>query len=194
MHDIEPYHKWREHYTSSEDERSPFYGRIYDEFKFTNKVYNYFIHPQWDEFGSPTLYAKIIYADYHKGVACIELIGEWNDCISNDIMFLKREIIDDMMNHDVHKYVVLCDNVLNFHSSDDSYYEEWYDDVKDENGWIVFLNTLEHVMAEMESVRLQHYVNFGPQYNGINWRKLKPSVIADYIEDIQSNEIKQLSY
>jgi len=56
MHDIEPYYKWREYYVASEDEQSPFYGRTYDEFKFTKKIYNYFIHPQWDYIGSQTLY------------------------------------------------------------------------------------------------------------------------------------------
>ena len=52
MHDIEPYYKWRDHYTSESDDRSPFYGRVYNEFQYTQKVYNYFIHPQWDDFGS----------------------------------------------------------------------------------------------------------------------------------------------
>ena len=54
-----------------------FYGRQYDEFKFTNKIYNYFIHPQWDDFGSATLYAKILYVEYDEGYAVIELMGEW---------------------------------------------------------------------------------------------------------------------
>jgi len=194
MHDIEPYHKWRNEYISSNDDKSPFYGRVYNEFTFTNKVYNYFIHPQWDDFGSQTLYGKIIYVDYSASFACIELIGEWNDCISNDIMFLKREIVDALSIHNIHKFVIFCDNVLNFHSSDDSYYEEWYDDVKEEGGWIAFVNTLQHVQSEMESARLQHYVNIGPQYNEINWRVLKPTTIMNHIELIMSNSIKQLTH
>ncbi len=194
MHDIEPYHKWRNHYISSEDKRSPFYGKVYDEFMFRNKVYNYFIHPQWDEFGSQTLYGKILYVDYASNYACIELIGEWNDCISNDIMFLKREVIDDLTCHDITKFVVFCDNVLNFHSSDDSYYEEWYDDVKEEGGWITFVNTFDHVLKEMESVRLQNYVNIGEMYNEMNWRKLKPAAILSHLEFLMNNRIKQLTY
>ncbi len=58
MQDIEPYDNWHYLYTSEEDERSPFYGREYSEFVFTQTVYNYYIHPQWDEFGSSTLYLK----------------------------------------------------------------------------------------------------------------------------------------
>ena len=76
MHDIEPYYRWRSHYVASEDPRSPFHGRVYSEFQFTEKIYNYYIHPQWDGFGSATLYLKILYVDYDEGYAMIELIGE----------------------------------------------------------------------------------------------------------------------
>src|SRR5687768_14996387 len=81
MHDIEPYFQWIDEYIASEDNRSPLYGRVYDEFFYTNTIYNYYIHPQWDEFGSPTLYLKILFVDYDLHYAIIELIGEWNDCI-----------------------------------------------------------------------------------------------------------------
>ena len=64
MHDIEPYYHWRHLYTAEEDARSPFYGQTYSEFEFSQTVYNYYIHPQWDSIGSKTLYVKIIYADY----------------------------------------------------------------------------------------------------------------------------------
>ena len=64
MQDIEPYYQWRELYIASEDELSPFHGVVYSEFEFSNTVYNYFIHPQWDDFGSNTLYLKIIFVDY----------------------------------------------------------------------------------------------------------------------------------
>ena len=57
------------------DKHSPFYKRSYDEFNFTNKIYNYYIHPQWDDFGSDTLYMKIIYVNYKRHFALIELIG-----------------------------------------------------------------------------------------------------------------------
>ncbi|MEL6923458.1 MAG: hypothetical protein AAFO94_05365, partial [Bacteroidota bacterium] len=155
MHDIEPYFKWRDKYVAAQDSRSPFYGRVYDEFKFTQKIYNYFIHPQWDFFGSPTLYMKILYVDYEQGFAMMELIGEWNDCITNDVMYLKREIVDQLQQYHIYKFILFCDNVLNFHGSDDSYYEEWYDDIKEENGWICLINVLEHVEEEMKNTQLQ---------------------------------------
>ncbi len=66
MHAIEPYYNWRHHYIASEDERSPFYGREYSEFEFTHAIYNYVIHPQWDDMGSNTLFLKVLYADYDR--------------------------------------------------------------------------------------------------------------------------------
>ena len=104
MHDIEPYYHWRHLYTAEADPRSIFYGRTYSEFEFSQTVYNYYIHPQWDEFGSKTLYLKILYADYDAKFAIIEFIGEWNDTIENDIMELKREIIDHLSKKGICKF------------------------------------------------------------------------------------------
>lgn len=193
MHDIEPYYRWRDYYVASEDERSPFFGRVYSEFQFTHQVYNYFIHPQWDEFGSSTLYLKILYADYTEQFAIIELIGEWNDCISNDIMFLKREVIDPLADQGIRKFILICENVLNFHGSDDCYYEEWFEDIVEEEGWICFINTLRHVAEEMKETQLDHFVNFGEEFNNINWRPHKPKAIMRAIDALVHGEVKRLS-
>lgn len=139
MQDIEPYYNWRHLYMAEEDPQSPFYGRIYSEFEFSHTIYNYYIHPQWDEFGSRTLYMKILYADYELNFAIIELIGEWNDAIENDIMTLRREITDNMYKDGITKFILVAENVLNFHSSDDSYYEEWYEQLEDDGGWVVII-------------------------------------------------------
>lgn len=194
MHDIEPYFRWRDRYMAEEDRQSPFFGRQYDEFKFTKKIYNYFIHPQWDEFGSATLYLKLLYVDYDDGYVIMELIGEWNDCLTNDIMFLKREIIDHLAQHRINKFILFCENVLNFHGSDDCYYEEWYDDVKENGGWICFLNTLVHVEEEMHATQLHHYVNFGHHYNEVNWRAHSPKTVFRLVEGLINNEIKKILY
>jgi hypothetical protein len=97
MHELEPFYNWKHIYSADEDSRSVFFGREYSEFEFTQTVYNYFIHPQWDDFGSQTLYLKILMADYDLQYAIIELIGEWNDAIENDIMTLKRDVIDSLI-------------------------------------------------------------------------------------------------
>ena len=63
MHTLEPYYNWRHRYTAEEDERSPFFGREHSEFEFTHAVYDHALHPQWDDFGSETLYMKVLFAD-----------------------------------------------------------------------------------------------------------------------------------
>ena len=192
MHDIEPYFNWRSYYSAEDDERSPFFGRVYDEFRFSNKIYNYFIHPQWDSIGSQTLYAKLLYTDYEDGYAIIELIGEWNDCLNNDIMFLKRYFVDKLINQEVNKFILLCDNVLNFHGSDNCYYEEWWDDIKEEDGWISFVNTQDHVLDEIESSQIQHYCECGEEFMDINWRKKHPRHTFAQISEIRMKKTKQL--
>ena len=132
MHTIEPYYNWRHIYISEEDSLSPFYLNEYSEFEFSDKIYNHYIHPQWDNIGSPTLFIKIIYANYDLNCAIIEMIGEWNDCIHNDIMTLKRDIIDHLILNGITKFVLIGENVLNFHYSDDCYYEEYSEDFIDE--------------------------------------------------------------
>ena len=184
MHTIEPYFKWRDLYIASEDTASPFYGTTYNEFSFTKKIYNYFIHPQWDNFGSPTLYTKILYVDYDEHFAILEFIGEWNDCVTNDIMHLKRNIVDQLIDQGISKFVLVCENVLNFHGSDECYYEEWRDDVIDSNGWVVFMNTLDHIETEMRETQLHHYVNLGEAFVQFDGRGAKPQNMINRIEEV----------
>ncbi len=42
----------------------------------------------------------------------------------------------------IYKFILIGENVLNYYSSDDCYYEEWWEDIRDEGGWIVLLNLL----------------------------------------------------
>ncbi len=181
MQDIEPYDNWQYLYSSEDDKRSPFYGREYSQFEFTNTIYNYYIHPLWDEFGSRTLYLKVLMADYDAKYVIIELIGEWNDAIENDIMSLKREVIDEFLRQGISKFILITENVLNFHSSDDSYYEEWFEDVTDAGGWIVILNMPEATQYDFIKARLNNYIEligFAP------WRTMKPDVLFNQLDNI----------
>jgi hypothetical protein len=186
MHEIEPFYNWRHLYTAEEDENSPFYGREYSEFEFTNQVYNYLLHPQWDDFGSPTLYMKLIYADYELKFCVIELIGEWNDALNNDIMLIKRDIVEELQLHGICKFIIIGENVLNFHHSDDSYYEEWFQEVEDSEtgGWIALVNFQPHVLAEMKKARIDWYLNWGGQLDELPWRTYKPQQLFKVVDDI----------
>ncbi|MFB2119005.1 hypothetical protein [Parapedobacter sp. 2B3] len=181
MHEIEPYYRWRDDYIAAEDERSPFYGVEYSEFEFDKQVYNFLLHPQWDSFGSNTLYLKVLFADYSRNYAIIELIGEWNDAIYNDIMLLKREVIDIMVDAGIHKFIVIGENVLNFHASDDCYYEEWFQDIED--GWIAGVNFRDHVVDEFKSSNIDYFINFGGVLGDLNWRNQKPLQVYKTVEE-----------
>jgi hypothetical protein len=160
-------------YCAEDDPKSPFYGREYSEFEFTNQVYNYLLHPQWDDFGSSTLYMKLLYVDYDEfKFAVIELIGEWNDALYNDVMILKRDIADELTHHGVKHFIFIGENVLNFHYSDESYYEEWFEELED--GWVAFINFQSHVLAEMKRTRIDWYIHWGGYLNEAPWRTYKP--------------------
>ena len=182
MHDLEPHYNWRHLYMAEEDSRSPFYEREYSEFEFTNKIYNYLIHPQWDQIGSPTLYIKILFVDYTSGFAIIELIGEWNDCINNDIMFLKRDIVEVLINEGINKFILIGENILNFHASDDCYYEEWFEEAED--GWIALINFREHVLEEFQAQNIDYYFVLGGNLDLPQWRTYDPQQLYSIVEGL----------
>lgn len=182
MHTIEPYYNWRDLYIASEDHKSPFYGHEYSEFEFSNAIYDHFIHPQWDQIGSATLYIKILYVNYENGYCIIELMGEWNDCLYNDIMYLKRNIADSLMGNGINKFILICENVLNYHSSDDDYFQEWFDDI--DEGWISLVNVREHVLYEMVNGRIDYYMAMGGSLNDIAWHSLTPIKLYEKVNNL----------
>ncbi|GAB4380109.1 MAG: hypothetical protein Kow0075_11210 [Salibacteraceae bacterium] len=182
MHTIEPYWKWRNLYAAEEDERSPFFGREYSEIFFSHAIYDHYIHPQWDDFGSSTLFLKILYADYEDGYAIIELIGEWNDTLYNDIALLKRELIDFLIEEGINRFILIGDNVLNFHSSDDCYYEEWFDDIED--GWVALINFREHVLNDFTSAGIDQYFIYGGGLNDMAWTTYRPLQLFQKVEQL----------
>jgi hypothetical protein len=187
MQDLEPFYRWRDLYIASEDALSPFYGHVYSEFEYSNKIYNYYIHPQWDDFGSNTLYLKIIYIDYEAAFAVIEFIGEWNDAINNDIMLLKRDIIDVLINEGITRFALIGENVLNYHASDDCYYQEWFEDI--DEGWIVAINFREHVRNEFIKNNIDYYLVFGGELNNLNWRRFSPNQLFETINALVNKRL-----
>lgn len=186
MHDIEPYFNWRHLYAAEEDENSPFFGREYSEFEFSNTVYNYYIHPQWDDFGSRTLYLKILFADYDFNFVIIEMIGEWNDAVENDIMQLKRSIVDPLVSKGIYKFILITENVMNFHSSDRDYYEEWNDDIKDEGGWIAAIDMPEQTKYDVQRSHIDWYVKL---MDVPAWRTFQP---LHFFQLVDNNIMKML--
>lgn len=189
MHTITPYERWNQHYNSSYDEHSPFSGKEYNYDLYSENIYGYYIDPAWDFFGSETLYLKIIFIDYEIGFAVIEFIGEWNDAINNDIMQLKRNIIEHLGSYGINKYALIGENVMNFHGSDDCYYEEWFEDVEDMDsqhgvGWIAAINFREFVMEEMKKYNLDSYINMSGSLMIEKWRTLTPQRFYQLIDSL----------
>lgn len=182
MHDIEPYYNWRHLYSSEDDSLSPFYGKTYSEIYFSNTVYNYYIHPQWDEFGSNTLYVKILYADYRRGSAILEFIGEWNDYLYNDIMFLKRNVIEPLIENGIIYFVLIGENVLNFHYSGTDYYEEWLEE--SESGWIACIGFQPYVIQEMNKGRISRHLLVKDEINELAWRTYMPENLIKKVEEL----------
>jgi hypothetical protein len=122
-----------------------------------------------------------LFVDYELGYCIIELLGEWNDAIENDIMTLRRDITDIMFRQGISKYIIIAENVLNFHSSDDSYYEDWYEQLEDVGGWVAILDMPSQSQYDFKNARLTNYITLldFPQ-----WRTLKPELVFEQIDDI----------
>jgi len=180
MHTIEPYFNWRHLYSTEEDELSPFFGVEANEFEFTQTIYNYYIHPQWNDFGSRTLYMKLLFVDYYLGFCIIELIGEWNDAIENDIAIMKRAVIDKLIKNGITKFILIGENVLNFHSSDNCYYEEWYEDITEEGGWVVMLGLPEQSQHDFKKAKITYYVEL---FEFPQWRATLPPFLFAAVDN-----------
>lgn len=174
MHAIEPFFNWRHLYTAEDDPRSPFHGTEHSEFEFTHAVYDHALHPQWDAFGSSTLYLKVLFADYDEGFAVIEFIGEWNDLLHNDIMYLKRDVVEPMMAEGIVKFILIGESIRNFHPGEEDYYAEWFEETADAGGWVALVNFLGHVREDISRADLDQYFVFGGKLDALEWRRLHP--------------------
>lgn len=189
MHEIEPYYNWLKYYDPSLDDRLPFYGKQYNYDLYSETIYGYYIDPAWDSIGSETLYVKVLYADYDIGYAIIEFIGEWNDAINNDIMTLKRNLLEIMMKEGINKFILIGENIFNFHGSDDCYYEEWFDDVEDaclpdSQGWIAAVLFPDFVQDEFKKYHLDSYINMGGTLQIERWRTMQPLSFFDLVNKL----------
>lgn len=189
MHVLEPYYNWRHLYIASEDDLSPFYGYHNSETEFTHAIYNFVIHPQWDSMESPTLFLKILYANYNTGICIIEFIGEWNDTHYNDIQVLKEDIADTLLNNGINKFILIGENVLILHPEDDAYYESWFDDCNDQDGWIALVNFRDHVLQSFEEIGVDQYFISGGKLSDVAWRTKEPEEFAEEIQEIVTKRL-----
>lgn len=187
MHQIEPYYSWLRYYDPAEDPQSPFHGKTYNFDKYSDTIYGYYIDPAWDFMGSETLYIKILFTDYETGFTVIEFLGEWNDLLYNDIMHLKRNVLDVLINEGIRKFILVGENIMNFHGSDDSYYEEWFEEVED--GWIAAVCFPEFIQSEFRKYRIDQYINMGGTLELSNWRTFKPEIFCELVDKLMMRRL-----
>jgi hypothetical protein len=180
MHDIEPFYGWEKHYVAANDRKSPFFGCDYNFNAYDHDIYGYYIHPLWDDIESETLFVKILFADYRKKFVVIELFGEWNDTLHNDIMFLKRKVIDHLLDQGIKHFILIGENIFNFHGSDDEYYAEWFEEVED--GWIAAVCFRDFVEREWRRYQIDSYISSGGTLQIQNWRTLTPQAFFDLVK------------
>jgi hypothetical protein len=111
-------------------------------------------------------------------------MGEWNDLLNNDVMTLKRGVIELMIGEGITKYILICENLLNFHADLDSddYYDEWQDEL--EEGWIAMINLRDHVLTEMSKYGIDRFLVMGGKLNDMSWRTRHPKQLFEKIDEI----------
>jgi hypothetical protein len=92
-----------------------------------------------------------------------------------------------MFGYGIFKFILIAENVLNFHSSDDSYYEDWREQLEDVGGWVVILDMPTQSQYDFVQARLNNYVALMdfPQ-----WRTLKPEIVFEQIDDLMIKRLK----
>ena len=101
------------------------------------------------------------------------MLGEWNDAIENDIMELKREVADKFMEEGILNLYWLPKTYSTFHSGDKDYYQEWFEEVTDESGWIVSLNMPQATQHDFKKAKINYYVEL---MEIDNWRIYGPFI------------------
>jgi hypothetical protein len=187
VHEIEPYFNWRHLYIASEDPQSPFFGYFNSEVYFTDAIYDHIIHPQWDTVGCETLFLKVLFVDYVEGYAIIEFFGEWNDVLHNDIMRIKRDLVDEMIPRGIDKFILIGENVLNFHADQTDYYDEWLEEVPE--GWMAWVNLRPHVVEEMNRYGLDAFFVMGGKLDVQNWRTKTPQKVYESLTKIVAKRL-----
>jgi hypothetical protein len=121
------------------------------------------------------------------GYCVIEFLGEWNDALHNDIMRIKRDLVDEMIPLGIDKYILIGENILNFHADITDYYEEWLEEVP--NGWMAFLNLREHVVEELSAYGIDQYFMLGGELDHWEWRTKKPEMLYAKLQAVVNRRL-----
>ncbi len=172
---IEPFYGWLEYYSHDRDDRSPFHDVEHSLFEFDRSINRIPAHPLWDDFGSESLLVKILYADYERKFAILELFGEWNDLYDNDFKLLSENCLALMAEKGIRYFILICENVFHGYFESDDYYQEFVENLED--GWMCAIRLREELQEEMIHYGINGYFFWSPMLDDIPWRTIKPKRI-----------------
>ena len=75
-------------------------------------------------------------------------------------------MVDKLEDEGITKFILIGENVLNFHSGDKDYYNEWFEEVTDEDGWIVIVNMPEATQHDFKKRKLNYFIELMNIPNG----------------------------
>ena len=103
-------------------------------------------------------------------------------------MTLKRDVIDHLIAHNIYKFILVGENILNFHSSDDCYYEEWSEDLEERGGWVCMIGLPEQSRYDFTRAGINRYVHL---LDIPDWRPFTPGNLYQKVDNLI---MKQLGY
>jgi hypothetical protein len=180
LRDIEPFFGWLALYSHEHDERSPFHDVEHNLFYYDRSINHIPAHPLWDDFGSESLLLKILFANYDRGYAIVELFGEWNDLYDNDFKLLAENCLTHLIDQGIDKFILICENVFHCYLDADDYYQALSEEL--EGGWICTLRPRQAVREEMEAYDIAPYFYWSPLLDELPWRRLKPHQLYELVD------------
>jgi len=98
-------------------------------------------------------------------------------------------VVEDLIGNDIKYFILIGENVFEYHSDTGDYYEEWFDNL-DGDGWIIGLNFREHVIREFTEANIDYYLAFGGNFDELAWRTLMPDHLFDKVEKMISKRLE----
>jgi hypothetical protein len=86
-----------------------------------------------------------------------------------------------MLVHGIIKFILIGENVLNFHSSDECYYEEWYEDVEENGGWIAMLGLPQQSVYDFKRAGIDRFVEL---LDLNDWRPFTPMNLFNKVDNL----------
>jgi len=102
-------------------------------------------------------------------------------------MLFRKNVIEILQQQGITKFLLIGEHIFNFHGDADDYYQEWFEEILEEDGWIVGLNFRDFVIDEMASYNITQYIHMRAPFDGVKWRPYKPELLIEKIDQLFNN-------